>query len=668
MHDTKLVRPAWFLSVTAALAFPFSAGAQDESASPPARAALAAENAPTLTEYRNHAQLTEAMRTLASEHRGTVAMTTIGTSVEKRDIAALRVAAEGDVDPDSRAALLIVAGIEGDHLVGTDVAIGIATDLTQRYERGDGAAKTLLEQHTIYIVPRLNPDAAERYFQGSKLDWRRNLRPVDDDRDTAYDEDDPLDLNGDGLITMMRVYDPAKADMMADPEEPRLNVKPDRNKGERAAFTLMVEGIDDDGDGEVNEDWVGGVDINRNFPHGYVEHSSGAGPYMLSEPESLALIEFVLAHPNIAAALTFGVHDNLSRTPDGKGQLPSGAPKNIDENDVGLYTFIGERFKEITGLKNVPSESAGGAFYEWAYAQFGIPSFTTPLWTRPEAEGGKSSDKRDAGAKPAGDDEGQLTPSGVGDISQETLDELEAAATAAGITVTDEMRAQITPADVEQFAAMMNVKIRRVKKDGGGRSSPAGKKGGGANEDDIAWLKYSDDVRGGEGFVPWTEIEHPDFGKVEVGGWVPYFKLNPPASEVDAIAAKQTEFVLDLLGRLPNVSIGEPEVKRLSAGVYEIKLAVTNDGYFPTGTAMAVRNRKGRPYVLRIDVPNEKIVSGQRVQKFWSIPGSGGREEARWIVLADEGAVIDVVLFSEKFGEARKTINLPTANKGEVQP
>lgn len=620
--------------------------------------------------YRTHAELEHALRTLAKTHTPNVQLTMIGSSREGRAIFALRVSAPGERDPDKRPALLITAGIDGDHMIGCEVAVDLAHALAKQISEGMEPATSLLRENTLYILPRINPDSAERWFDGIRFDWRRNMRPVDDDRDGVEDEDAPNDLNGDGVITMMRVRDPKLADLMIDPNEPRLHLKPDRDKGERAEFALMVEGVDDDGDGAINEDNVGGVDLNRNFPHAYIEHGDGAGPYMLSEPESLALIDFVLVRPNIAVALTYGVHDNLCKVPDTKSQLASGAPRGIDERDAGLYKVIGERFQELTKLKSVPSESAGGAFFEWAYAQFGIPSFATPLWTRPDEPSGEAEmDKPGADAAPrqGGDQEsaGALTPSGVGDISQETIDELEAAAVAAGFEVTDEMRAQVTPADVEQFAAMMNIKIRRVGKQNDAPAASSGGGGGGkgkaaseANKDEAAWLKYSDEQRDGAGFVPWTEVDHPKYGTVEVGGWVPYFKLNPPPGEIGTIASRQASFVLDLLARLPKVSIDEPKLTRLNDGLYEIELSMVNDGMLPTGTAMATRNRKGRPYVLRLETPLESIIAGQRVQKFWSIPGSGGREHARWIIQSADGSDVAVVMFSEKFGEIRRTITL----------
>lgn len=660
-----LLKQRWAAACLLSLAaVPALAFAQDQE--PPAPEPKPAEPAQPERHYRNQAELVSAVRDLAKAHGDAIAVTKIGTSRDGREILAIRVALKGDVQPDSRPALLVTAGIDGDHLVGTEVAVDLAEKLATQAEEGTDPAKSMLTKYTVYIVPRVNPDGAEHYFDDVKQQWRRNNRPDDQDRDLNIDDDGPNDLNGDGYITVMRVHDPKIADLMLDPDDNRMSLKPDRDKGERPEFTLLVEGIDDDGDDQINEDPVGGVDINRNFPHAYDEHGDGAGPYMMSEPESIALLDFVLERPNIAVALTYGVHDNLCKVPDSKAQLPSSAPRHIDDKDSGIYKIVGEKFKEITGLKSVPGENSGGAFYEWAYAQFGIPSFATPLWTLPESKGDDKGKGKDD-AKPQASDGGgeKLTPSRFGDISQETVDELEAMAAAQGMEVTDEMRAQVTTADIEQFAGMMGIKIRRIKKDeDAGGAKPKG--GSEANKDEAAWLKYSDDERGGDGFVPWTEVEHPKYGKVEVGGWKPYFKMNPPASEVGAIADKQAEFVLDLLSRMPDVQFGKATVKKLNSGLYDVELVITNEGWLPTGTAMAVRNRQARPYVLRIDVPIEKIITGDRVRKFWAIPGSGGREESRWIIQSEDGSDVDVVLFSEKFGEVRHTITLNATE--EVTP
>ncbi len=635
--------------------------------------------------YPTHAQLSERISRLVDEHPKACSAESIGTSREGRAVWVVRLARPGPVDPDLRSALLLVANIDGDHLIGSAVALEVAERLLAGSAQGDEAAVRFLTDHTLYVVPRVNPDAAEHFFAKPKAGRRRNLRPDDRDRDGAIDEDPPNDLNGDGLITMMRIFDPEEADMMPDPDEPRLDVKPDRDKGERALFRVEVEGIDEDGDGELNEDGIGGVDLNTNFMHGYREHADGAGPHQVSEPESLALLAFVLDHQNIAVALTYGRHDNLTKTPDGKGTDPAGAPKNIAAGDVGLYRHIGERFKEITGLKKSPSPSADGAFFAWAYAQFGVPSFATSLWTLPEPQEKKEEQaagepegaqpEPDAageppstseprrrgerrrrggrpGARPAGEGGGG-EPSETGEISKETLDELRAAAEDAGFEMSEEMLQQMSPARIERFAGRMGIKVRRT----------AAKSGDGPkSKEDAAWLTYSDEVRDGAGFVAWQKFDHPDFGEVEIGGWVPYFKTNPPPEAIAVIAEKQTAFVLDLAGRFPQVSLTDPQITRLAPGLYELKAALVNDGYLPTGTAMAVRNRRARPYVVRLSVPNEQVVSGRRVHKIWSIPGSGGRESLRWIVAAPDETPLTITVYSEKFGQFEETVTLSDSN------
>ncbi len=624
--------------------------------------------APALAaDYPTYDELTKSLRALAAAHRGVCQLEPIGTSREGRVVHALRLAAPGDVDPDARPALLIVANLDGDRLVGSAVALEVAETILTRHAEG-GESVSFLADRTLYVIPRVNPDGAERYFATVRDEHVRNLRPDDADRDGEQDEDPPNDLDGNGLITMMRVPKPDEADMMADPGEPRLDVAPDRDKGERATHVLYVEGIDDDDDGAYNEDAIGGVDLNANFMHGYEEHADGAGPHSISEPESRALIDFVLARQNIAVVVTYGRHDNLSKPPDGKGTLPPGTPKNIDPEDVGLYKTIGERFVGITGLKNVQSAPIDGSFHAWAYAQFGVPSFATPLWTRPEpakkpedapakkkaGDGNGDDDAKAAGDGAEADEDGGLTPSGVGDISQETLDELLEAAEAAGVEVTDEMKTQITPEQAEAFARQSGVKIRRV---GQGEGDGAPSKGAKAKEEG-AWLAYSDEQRDGEGFVEWTPFDHPQLGPVEIGGWAPYFRTNPPADEVPAIAEKQVEFVLDLVGRMPNVTLSAPEVTRLAPGLYEIETALVNDGYLPAGTAMAVRNRRARPYVVRLSAANEDIVAGQRVNKVWSVPGSGGRSEFRWIVRAPDGSDFVIEVYSAKYGSFEQSVRL----------
>jgi hypothetical protein len=200
--------------------------------------------------------------------------------------------------------MLVVAGIEGNDLAGTFSVVTWAKTLAGRYENDDTIRK-LLDTKRIYIFPRLNADAADALFAKPQIERIVSTLPVDEDHDGFSDEDGPDDLNGDGLITWMRVEDP-EGEYILDPGDSRLMLKADRAKGEVGTWRYLKEGRDNDHDEAWNEDALGGVNFNRNFPHSYKFFAPDAGVNQVSEVETRALADFVIAHPNIAIAFTFG--------------------------------------------------------------------------------------------------------------------------------------------------------------------------------------------------------------------------------------------------------------------------------------------------------------------------------------------------------------------------
>jgi hypothetical protein len=682
------------------------------------------EAEPTITpahdrEWRTPAEIDAQLMQLDVQEAAVI-VSTIGYSNSGQPIRCIQVAREGETPIDARSAVLVVAGVDGDMLLGTEVATDLVTTLLQMEP---DATSSLLETHKLFIIPQVNPDAAQYYFHSVKNGQRRTVTPVDDDHDGVKDEDSNEDLNGDGFITMMRVPDLEKALFIADPDEPRLHITPEPLDGQSPAFILYSEGIDNDEDGKYNEDGTGGVDLNKNFMHGYQYHGDGAGAWQLSENESKALAEFVLQHQEIAFILVYGQHDTLSKPFSENGNDFAGAPKNLAKGDVDLYKRISEKFVEITELTNVEQSSWNGSFVAWAYAQFGVPAFSTPLWTRPEQEkvesaaeitevkqgedqpsgeeasrrpsmrggfdrqammdefdadgDGELDDKerekfrdsmqaqhggrRDGGQRGTrggpprsesknntpSDDSG-LTPSGIGDISQETIDDLMAAAETKGYPVSEEMMEDITPEDIEKFAKMSGVEIRRVKSKQDS-TSPSGV--------EQKWLDYSDNQRDGEGFVEWTSFEHPQLGTVEIGGWVPYFKSLPPTNFIQSTTENQAKFIIEMASDLPKVRLTTPSIKKLSNGLWEVTVAVMNDGWLPTGTAMAKKNKRARPLVLRLDVPNKTILSGKKVNLLWSLNGEGTKEWYKWTIQGNTNEKINLILFNEKYGNS--TITFP---------
>ncbi|MCA9286001.1 MAG: hypothetical protein KDA22_12330, partial [Phycisphaerales bacterium] len=488
--------------------------------------------------YLDQTALLRRCNDLVQAHPDRCRRDTLGMSRTGEDIPLLVL---GDPLPETasartgRPALLIVAGLDGTHLVGTEAAVRVVQHLLD--EQPD-----LLKAATVYVVPRGNPDATAKTLGGAPQ--VATLRPVDDDRDGVADEDGPEDIDGDGLVLLMRVLDPAPPEQptqVADSTDPRVMRAPDANKGERARYRLLTEGIDNDNDGLFNEDGLGGVDLDMNFMHRWPEHQLGAGPFQLSEPESSALAEFVIAHPEIAAAIVYGPHDNLVNAPDSRGREPSGVPSEIDAGDAALYAEIGRIYKESAGQSRSSKKPTAGSFEAWMYAQRGVPTFASTVWGRPDAtpKPGEAPTEGEA-AKPA-------PPAGESPSGAEGGGE-----------------APPTPPP------------------GGGRGRRSRGRGGppptapaptvAGDPDAAAWLAWSDNDRDGAGFVEWKAFDHPQLGRVEIGGFVPGFTINPPPELLDELGAKQAAFATEILKRLPVLAIEAPVVDALGDGVYRIPL------------------------------------------------------------------------------------------------
>ena len=279
-----------------------------QEARAPALAEGADEAPPSLfpSGYLDHDGLGAALRRAEAAHPGEVRVGSLAKSSQGRDVWLVTVGPRRDPKSPPRPSILIVANLEADHAIGAQVALGLIHRLAAEGREADGP--------TIYVVPRLNPDGAERVVRGPASPFRTNLRAMDRDRDGRSNEDGPEDLDGDGVTTSMRVAD-GEATRVVDEKDARLSRRADPAKGERAAFSERSEGIDNDEDGRLDEDPPGGVNLNRNWPYRWAEFDLEAGYSPASEPEVRALIEFVFDHPEIALIWSFGLNDNLRTAP-----------------------------------------------------------------------------------------------------------------------------------------------------------------------------------------------------------------------------------------------------------------------------------------------------------------------------------------------------------------
>jgi hypothetical protein len=329
--------------------------------------------------YHTNARLGAVLDSIARSKPALVNVSVLATSPGRRPVHVVRLGA------DDKPAVLILAGAYGPQVSSSEVALRLVRDMAR-----DQAAAQLLAQRTVYVVPRLNPDATEAFFGATRWERKGNDATFDDDRDMATDEDSPDDLNGDGIITMMRVK-ATDGQWIADATDPALMRRADATKGERGMYRLMVEGRDNDNDGEYNEDAVGGTDISKNFGNNFRFFSENAGLHPFSADESRAVAEFVSTHDNISAVYVLGMQDNLikaweGRTVPGIGGNPQGTSAGGPFTaslpaDNAWFNAVSADFKRITRWSEGPASAADvGDPLSWAYFHMGRFAFGSRVW------------------------------------------------------------------------------------------------------------------------------------------------------------------------------------------------------------------------------------------------------------------------------------------------
>lgn len=293
--------------------------------------------------YYSYEKVVEALKALNAAYPQMTKLDQVGKSEEGRIIWALTINNPKTGEPLSKPGVYVDGNIHGNEIQAGEVCLYLANRLLTNY----GKLKEItdvVDRNVFYIIPVVNVDGRVHFFEdGNTPSSNRGLRiPVDDDRDGLFDEDGPDDIDGDGHITTMRIRD-TLGRLRTDPADKRLMiaVKP----GEKGEWTrLGQEGIDNDGDGQVNEDGEGFVDGNRNWGFNwqppYVQR--GAGNYPFEGTGIKAIAEWMLARPNII--MVFAFHNNggmYLRGPSFKaaGELPQG--------DIAVYDYLGKNIEKI---------------------------------------------------------------------------------------------------------------------------------------------------------------------------------------------------------------------------------------------------------------------------------------------------------------------------------
>ncbi|HLE84093.1 MAG TPA: M14 family metallopeptidase [Thermoanaerobaculia bacterium] len=673
--------------------------------------------------YDDYHDLSEVeARLRAWDARPEVDLVEIGRSAGGRPIWVLRLAGDAETPPDERPAVFVGANVTGYHNAGTEAALDLIATLLD----GELPMPNMLAYRTWYVAPVLNPDAHDALFAPVRAKRSGNGGRLDRDRDGFEAEDGPDDLDGDGRITRMRIADPAGR-WLPHPEEPRVMVQADAMKERAGAYRIVSEGRDDDGDGEYNEDPAGGVAPDRNFAHAFPHPEPEAGPWPSYAPETRAVMDFLLAHRNIAFAVVYGPANNLLAKPQSLGGgggdlgtqeftvpkeaaeflgldpeeqytidevwdvakdlafviqnnitkdqlaqfLGAGPATQVADEDMKVIDHLAKAYAErleAAGLaKDRPGEQYGkGGLTPWLYYHYGVMALELDVWGVPKA-------KKAEEEKPAAGEE-PLTLERLRTMSAEEVVALGEETIQAFLDeneVPSQYNASMVISALESGQMTPERMAAMMESMGAAGGSAAAGEGKGKDEDDAETKRAREvlawvDANAPEAVAPWTEVTLPDGTRAEVGGLDPLIAVAPPRALLAPALEVHTATVLDAASKTARLEVLSLDVAPLGGGVVRVKAVAGNRGFLPTHTAMAKRAQTHTPIRLELVTGGGiELVTGYPAVTSERLEGSTGTLEGSWLVRAAPGATITVRVLSDNAGRDQESTTVPaTGRKG----
>ena len=179
-----------------------------------------------------------------------------------------------------------------------------------------------------------------------------------------------------------------------------------------------------------------------------------------------------------------------------------------------------------------------------------------------------------------------------------------------------------------------------------------------------------------DAFKPWTKIDHPQFGEVEVGGFNHKFLLqNCPCKFLKEEVEKATKFSLRYLLALPKLNIEDTTVTKLATNIYKVEAVVANDGYMPTYLSNEAKKLK-KDESIKVTIENCKVLSKDKTIEIDSLGGyslcdtssslygnlqTTNRNDiackVEWIIETGDDN-ITIMAYNNKCGKVSKTVSL----------
>lgn len=201
-------------------------------------------------------------------------------------------------------------------------------------------------------------------------------------------------------------------------------------------------------------------------------------------------------------------------------------------------------------------------------------------------------------------------------------------------------------------------------------------------EDELKLLRFSDKELGGDGFVAWRAFDHPQLGRVEIGGFdlIRYW-YNVPFHRLEREVAPHSEWLLYLGLSTPLIAVRSFSAEPAGADLWRVRLVVENRGWLPTnGSQQAIDQDAVAGITAELMLPAEaRLVAGElrrslgqlegRVGQrsaatWWSYtPGTPDRAVADWMVAGPAGMILKATANHPRAGSATAQVALRDAGE-----
>jgi hypothetical protein len=202
-------------------------------------------------------------------------------------------------------------------------------------------------------------------------------------------------------------------------------------------------------------------------------------------------------------------------------------------------------------------------------------------------------------------------------------------------------------------------------------------------DDDLKLFRWSEDRLDGAAHRPWRPFDHPQLGRVEIGGWDRFHTFgNPPLPLLEREVSRFPRWLLWQALCSPKLELVHAGAAAVTAGTWKETLVIQNTGWLPTYVSKRALARKTvRGTIVDVDLPEGvQLAAGNQHQDAGQLEGKAfkhtgvsfwpdynitdDRMKIEWVVTASAGATIGITARHERAGTVRASVVLAAAAIG----